>query len=479
MFIIPIGHDKLYRRLPLITIVLIGLNVIIWIITYPIELRQESNIRNLFDELRKIEYIYLIEYVQKHPDAFKDPHFQENFHKSIENGEIIEKDSKNYAEWETTNKRFKQYLNGRIFYRFGFKPKRFSFITIISSMFIHASFFHLFFNILFLWLVGVNIEDYWGRPLFLGFYVIGGIVATLFYAIFNLSSNVPLIGASGAISAVMGAFAFRFYKTKIRFFYFFIVLLRPFWGTFELYAWFALAFWFAEQLFYAMVSKSIFTGVAFFAHVGGFLFGLICGGVMKFLKVEEKYISDRIEEKLEGVKLNPKLEKAFQMRDEGDIDKAIELLQEVIKAEPRNTDARLELARSLTIVEKKREASGQYEKLLAQLYENGKMERLQSIYLEVYEKEYEIYFSPKSQFRIGTFLASKEDYRKAIELFSRIVRKYPDDRLAPAALLKTGKIFLCQLGDEKLGKGSLEFLIKNYPQYSGISEAKLLLSEHK
>jgi len=320
MFIIPIGHDKLYRRLPLITIVLIGLNVIIWIITYPIELRQESNIRNLFDELRKIEYIYLIEYVQKHPDAFKDPHFQENFHKSIENGEIIEKDSKNYAEWETTNKRFKQYLNGRIFYRFGFKPKRFSFITIISSMFIHASFFHLFFNILFLWLVGVNIEDYWGRPLFLGFYVIGGIVATLFYAIFNLSSNVPLIGASGAISAVMGAFAFRFYKTKIRFFYFFIVLLRPFWGTFELYAWFALAFWFAEQLFYAMVSKSIFTGVAFFAHVGGFLFGLICGGVMKFLKVEEKYISDRIEEKLEGVKLNPKLEKAFQMRDEGDID---------------------------------------------------------------------------------------------------------------------------------------------------------------
>jgi len=130
-------------------------------------------------------------------------------------------------------------------------------------------------------------------------------------------------------------------------------------------------------------------------------------------------------------------------------------------------------------VEKKREASGQYEKLLAQLYENGKMERLQSIYLEVYEKEYEIYFSPKSQFRIGTFLASKEDYRKAIELFSRIVRKYPDDRLAPAALLKTGKIFLCQLGDEKLGKGSLEFLIKNYPQYSGISEAKLLLSEHK
>jgi len=478
MFILPIGHDKLIRRLPYLTIILIGLNTLIWLITYPIEMKQHSRINSLYRELHQKETNFLVDYIQEHPDASSDPKFDENFHKAIEEGEIVDRDSEEYRGWKEIYTRFKNSLNNRVFYRFGFKPTHISLLTLISSLFLHSSFSHLFFNMLFLWLVGVNIEDYWGRPLFLSLFIIGGIFASLFYTIFNQGSNIPLIGASGAISAVMGAFTVRFYKTKIRFFYFFLFFLRPFWGTFRLYAWFALGFWFAEQVFYTMLSSGTFTGVAFFAHVGGFLFGLAVGFGMKYIKVEEKYISNKIEKQIEGVALHPKLKEAFRKRDAGDIIGETELLKEVLKDEPANSDARLELARSLLLLDKKRESAREYEIILSGLYEKGKTEELFNAYLEVYEKEVAHFFSAKMQYRIATLLTSMEEYRKAVELLSLIVKNHPGDRLAPLSLLKTGKIFLQYIGDVPIGSGALEFLIKNYPDYSGINEAKNLLAKY-
>ena len=477
MIIIPIGHDKLVRRLPYLTIVLIGLNVIIWSFTYPIDLKQRSHITILYEELLKKEQDLLMDYLREEPEILADPDMSNKFRKALEKGEIIDKESEEYKEWEEAYNKFKKVLENRVFYRFGFKPKDISFFNLISSMFLHGSFLHLFFNMLFLWLVGVNIEDHWGRPVFISLFLIGGIFATLFYTLFNKGSNIPLIGASGAISALMGAFAIRFYKTKIRLFYFFLILFRPFWGTFQLYAWVALGFWFTEQLLYAIVSQSTFSGVAFFAHVGGFLFGLACGFSMKFMRVEERYLTEKIEKQIETVTLHPKLEEAFKRRDAGDTVGAISLLKEVLNEEPSNTDAKLELARSLLLLEKKSEASTEYEKILTLLYEKGKMEELFNVYLEVYDNKIEHFFLPRIQFRIGTYLSSREEYMKAVELFSLIVKHHPDDKLAPVALLKTGRIFLKNIGNEMLGKGALEFLINNYPDYSGINEAKTLLME--
>lgn len=476
--IIPVGHDKLFRRLPYLTITLIGLCTITWLITFPIELKQRSQIQKIYEEeLFEIEKELFLLYVSEHPEGYSDPYIQDKFYKALEEGEIIDKDSEEYKEWEEVYTKFKTSAGKRVFSILGFKPGKFNFLNLITSIFVHGGFFHLFFNMLFLWLVGVNIEDYWGRPLFISLFLIGGIFSSLFYAIFNLGSTVPLIGASGAISAVMGAFAVRFYKTKIRFFYFFILFFRPIWGTFLLYAWFALGFWFFEQLFYAMITKSTFSSVAFFAHVGGFLFGLAAGFGMKYLKVEEKYLADKIEKQIEAVQLHPKLEEAFIKRDAGDTEGAINLLKEVLKEEPSNSDARLELARSLLLLERKNEASKEYEKLISQLYEKGKMEEVFNVYLEVYEGKLENLFTTKTQFRIATNLVSQEEYNKAVELFSLLVKNHPEDKLAPVSLLKTGRIFLQNIGDKNLGRGALEFLIKNYPHYSGIPEARALLSE--
>jgi len=478
MIIVPIGHDKLYRRLPYLTIVLIGLNVIVWLISFPIEIKQRTHINEFYMELYLKESDLYDEYLRENPDAERYP-VVKNFRKAIEEGEIFDKESEEYKEWEELYVKFKKPLESRVFYRFGFKPKHISIFNLISSLFLHASLFHLFFNMLFLWLVGVNIEDYWGRPLFISLFLFGGIFASLFYALFHMGSNIPLIGASGAISALMGAFAVRFYKTKIRFFYFFFVIIRPFIGTFKLYAWFALGFWFAEQLFYALVTKGLDAGVAFLAHVGGFVFGLAAGFAMKFFKVEEKYLSGKIEGQIETVELHPKLEEAFNKRDVGDTEGAVILLKEILEEDPSNSDARLELARCLIILEKKNEATIEYERILTLLYEKGEMNELYNVYLEIYDKDIDYLFSPKIQFRIGTYLTSREEYGKAVELFSLLVKHHSEDRLAPAALLKTGRIFLTKLEDKPLGKGALELLINKYPNYIGISEAKKLLSDYK
>jgi tetratricopeptide (TPR) repeat protein len=337
---------------------------------------------------------------------------------------------------------------------------------------------HLFFNMLFLWLVGVNIEDYWGRPLFASLFIVGGIFATLFFTIFNRTSAVPLIGASGAISALMGAFAVRFYRTKIRIFWFILVFIRPFWGTFRVYAWIALGFWFTEQLFYALLFSGAYTGVAFYAHVGGFLFGLAAGFGMKYLKVEEKFLSEKIEKQIEAVDLHPKIQEAFLKRDSGDEDGAIRLLREVLAEDPTNSDARLELTRCLIAAGREREAAAEYEKMIATLYEKGEKNEVFAAFLEVYEKKLERFFSAKMQFRIASYLSSIKEHKKAVELFSLIAKHHPEDRLAPLSLLKAAKIFLEDLDNVPLGKGALEFLVLQYPNHHSVLEAKSILREH-
>jgi membrane associated rhomboid family serine protease len=478
-FLLPIGHDKLIRRLPYLTICLVAINILCFIITYPIELMQRRNIETLYEEeLYPLESEFYARYIQEHPEGIQSPDFYEKFHEAIKSGEIVDTASVAYQQWHDANERFIAAKESRPFYRFGFKPKRFSLQNLITAMFLHAGIMHLLFNMLFLWLVGVNIEDYWGRPLFASLFIVGGIFATLFFTLFNRISNIPLIGASGAISALMGAFAIRFYRTKIRIFWFLWIFIRPFWGTFYVFAWIALGFWFLEQLFYALVFTGSDTGVAFYAHIGGFLFGLAAGFGMKYLKVEEKYLAERIEKQIEAVDLHPKMQDAFLKRDAGDTDAAIRLLREVLNEDPENEDARFELIRCLIAAGKQQEAATEYEVVIASLYERGQKNEVFATFLEAYEKQLERFFSAKMQFKLASYLSSIKEYKKAVELFSLIARCHPDDRLAPIGLLKAGIIFIDHLDNAVLGKGALEFLVMQYPRHHSVLEAKSLLGKH-
>lgn len=148
-------------------------------------------------------------------------------------------------------------------------------MTVITSMFLHGGFMHLIGNMLYLWVFGDNIEDIFGKPVFIIFYVICGIVAALSQALPDPSSTIPMIGASGAISGVLGAYMVFFPKESIRVaipFGFFLQILK-------LPAYVVLLFWFVLQLINGALSGSE-GGVAFGAHIGGFIAGVILAPIM-------------------------------------------------------------------------------------------------------------------------------------------------------------------------------------------------------
>lgn len=164
-------------------------------------------------------------------------------------------------------------------------------LTLFTSQFLHGGFLHLGGNMLYLWVFGNNIEDQLGHVKFLIFYLACGALAGLSQWIFEPSSTIPTLGASGAIAGIMGAYIIRFPRAKI-------VTLVPLFiimTTFRVPAIFFLGFWFVQQAFYSALSLGATAdmgsgGVAYLAHAGGFVFGAILGPLLGlFAKGRDNY----------------------------------------------------------------------------------------------------------------------------------------------------------------------------------------------
>jgi len=145
-------------------------------------------------------------------------------------------------------------------------------LTVLTSMFMHGGFLHIIGNMLFLWIFGNNVEDSMGRPRFLAFYLLGGLAALALQVAVSPGSTAPTIGASGAIAGVLGGYVLLFPRARVLtlvFIIFFVTFL-------ELPALLVLGFWFLQQLYFGTqdLSNPIGGGVAYFAHIGGFAFGL-------------------------------------------------------------------------------------------------------------------------------------------------------------------------------------------------------------
>lgn len=145
--------------------------------------------------------------------------------------------------------------------------------TLFTSMFLHGGIFHLMGNMLFLWIFADNIEATIGNFWFLVFYLAGGLFAYIFHFLFNPFSEIPIVGASGAISAVMGAYLVMFPKSRIKMFFFFL--------TFRIPAFLFLMFWIVQQWLDSQGFKGDQGGIAYFAHIGGFVFGVLTGFFLK------------------------------------------------------------------------------------------------------------------------------------------------------------------------------------------------------
>ena len=170
---------------------------------------------------------------------------------------------------------------------YGLIPARFHASAVITSMFLHGGWLHIIGNMWFLWIFGDNIEDVLGHTKYLVFYLLCGIAAGLTQTFFNVGSRLPMVGASGAIAGVMGAYLVKFPHSRIVtlvFVFFFIT-------TIDVPAVLMLLYWFFIQIFngigsvgYSHLSQG---GTAWFAHVGGFIAGIL---LVNLLGTREKYM---------------------------------------------------------------------------------------------------------------------------------------------------------------------------------------------
>jgi membrane associated rhomboid family serine protease len=145
--------------------------------------------------------------------------------------------------------------------------------SVFTSMFLHGGFLHIGGNMLYLWIFGDNIEDELGHFRFLLFYLFSGVVAAYGNALTDPQSMVPMIGASGAISGVLGAYILLFPRTRVHT----LIFFGFFWQVVRIPAVLVIGFWFLIQVFSGLLSAGTLQhgGIAWFAHIGGFLAGLL------------------------------------------------------------------------------------------------------------------------------------------------------------------------------------------------------------
>jgi membrane associated rhomboid family serine protease len=172
--------------------------------------------------------------------------------------------------WTLTQPTFRQNV---FIQHYAMVPDRLRLTSLVTSMFLHGGWWHLIGNMWFLWVFGSHIEDVMGAPRFLLFYLTCGVVSAVVQLAMSLGSPVPTLGASGAIAGVMGAFLVLYPRVRVTTLIFIVFFVT----TVEIPAAFMLIYWFVIQLVSGLFSSGSFSdsgGVAWFAHVGGFLVGL-------------------------------------------------------------------------------------------------------------------------------------------------------------------------------------------------------------
>ena len=218
-------------------------------------------------------------------------------------------------------------------------PATGSLLTLLTSMFLHAGILHIVGNMFFLIATGPFVEDAFGRVWFALLYLSGGVIATLSFAYRFPNDITPLVGASGAIAAVMGAYLVRFTLSRIRMLVVPVFFL-PFWNyRFSLPALIVLPLWFLEQL--VSMPAEVGSGVAVTAHVGGFAYGLLFAGVMRvagrITRDPEK--SRPIPTRQATSFSDPRLNRALQAIQARDYESATRELQHVLAQHPSSVHA--------------------------------------------------------------------------------------------------------------------------------------------
>src|SRR5215813_12524609 len=298
MIILPIKHENMQaRRWPMVTIALIALNTVVFLFTSVVANDQEPQLRALRGDIRILAAehpeLKMQPEAQNLVDSFKQTHPAQwkqlqNSNREPVNGydsqiKTVQDPEQLQSEMDRLTAEYVKLSSASIAERYAFVPAHPSAISYLTANFLHTGWLHLIGNMWFLWLAGFVLEDNWGRAIYTIFYLLAGAAALQFFAWTNAGSSTPAIGASGAVAALMGAFLVRFPKLKIDMLW--IIRLRP--VRFQAEAYWLLPLWLLTEIFYGTLFGQS-SGVAHWAHVGGFVFGALTALALRYSGLEHK-----------------------------------------------------------------------------------------------------------------------------------------------------------------------------------------------
>ncbi|MFH1258783.1 MAG: rhomboid family intramembrane serine protease [Elusimicrobiota bacterium] len=483
MFIIlPFGRNTTLTKFPWFTVGLILINLVIFAFTWPRE-RHFSNEGVSSGELADLAYkltdillapdsavpeptkTLLIS--EKTKEGFPTPVVEEIF-RSVQEGKLGSSNKIQY-KWGLFYPRYRAMRESlsdglgnhdSLFFKYGFMTVKKLFPNIITYQFLHVGFFHVFFNMLFLWLVGCNIEERWGPTLFVSLYLLGGVAAALLQYQMYPEGRVPMVGASGSVSAIMGAFLVRHAMVKIKMFYFIMVIYFRY-GVFEMPAWVALPLWFFQQLFMGLMTVKSTPQIGYWAHIGGFVFGAL-GGVL----IRKSGLGNPWEEAADRtpIALNLKLDKARAALVLNDLDEAEKLFKEITGADTQKLKAQEGLLRIYEMRNDRVRFCRQADELIKMAYRLGQLELVNGVLDSVKSFLLQGEGNDDFCFALGATCEKISRWPDALFFYRRIAEGDRKSAYYPKTLFALGKLLIEKYNQRIEGERHLKTLLR--PPYN-------------
>jgi membrane associated rhomboid family serine protease len=452
--IIPLNHENMHgRRVPYVTVGIIALNAIFFLGTHwtiDREVRQMGEIRG-----------HIILLAAAHPGTplnATEQKLVDNFrHSQTKSWELLSSTMRTpLNDWDVQMRTWTEprceeemiLLGAQLdqmqaestLGRYAFYPSRRVPISYLTANFLHGGWLHLIFNMWFLWLAGTILEDTWGRPLYASFYLASGVAALWGYGLAYPNGMIPVIGASGAIASLMGAFLARFPKTKIQLG--FLWILPPRLYRFKAPAYAVLPLWLGEQLLSGITAGES-GGVAYWAHIGGFGFGLVMALILRYSGIEQK--ADRAIAEKVGWSADPRIVKATDLLEKEQFDGAIAELQALLAEKPASIDAYEMLA---SVYLRKGDTSSYLQAMETACQLHLKLHNAEAAW-----QDYEDYahaggakMAAASWLELCRHAENIQQWERAASEYEKLAEAWPEDRISVVALISAGRIQLRQLG---------------------------------
>ncbi len=334
-----------------------------------------------------------------------------------------------------------------------------SIITLFTYMFLHGDFWHLFGNMLFLWFFGPHVEEALGKVEYGLFYIGSGIAAGFLHVVIAATllpgaAHDPLVGASGAIAGILGLFAVRFWRAKVRVFLLFTV--PAVWAIGAFAAW---------QLVLAVTEigdGGRGGGVAYWAHIGGLLFGMLLSFPLRMREdSRDEY----------------RLEDAEKAADVGQLDVAAAHYRQIVRDSPGDADAHQALARVSVQLRQGEAAHRHFLDALRLRLREGNSPKVAALYEDACAGFETFPLPPAMLQRVASACEETERYPLALRALSELCRDHPESREAELGLLRLGRLHLQKLGQPQNAVGIFAEFLRLYPASEWNALAHRLLAE--